>query len=397
MVNACATHYDNGYTPVLGQSSLTQPSASRPAKNVRTTDARFGTCVVRVTDHRNEPTNQFARTPYSRKQAFNVDDSRMMIVAGDGTYHLYDGNSLAYIRALPELGGDDADAQWHPTDPDRLRFFDRNNRMRLAEINVRTGAVTTLVDFNNVGLPWSGVTRVWTRWEGAPSKDGRYWCLMAQGSNDSMRGVFTFDLQTKSIIGTRSMSARPDHVSMSPSGRHCVVSHVRANGGTTSWNRNLTQSRHLHAASEHSDLALAKNGDDLYVFVDYDTDGSLKMINLDTGAHTSMFSTYISGSATAYHISARNLDTPGWILLSTYSSSGTERWLHRKVMAVELKQNPTIINLAHHHSASNGYWTAPTATVNRDFTRVVFNSNWSSTSATDVDAYLIQLPHGLVE
>ncbi|TXK64485.1 hypothetical protein [Alkalisalibacterium limincola] len=394
-VEACAGHYDGGYTPILGQSNVAPDSRPRPAKGEAVTDSAYGTCVVRATDHRNEPTNQFARTPYSRKQAFNADDSRIMVVAGDGTYHLYDGNSLAYIRALPELGGDDGDAQWHPTDPDRLRFFHRNNRMQLSEINVETGTVTTLVDFNNVGLPWSGVTRVWTRWEGAPSHDGRYWCLMAQGSGDTMRGVFTYDLQTQSVVGTRSMSARPDHVSMSASGRHCVVSHVRANGGTTSYSRDFSSSRHLHAASEHSDLALSKAGEDLYVFVDYDTDGSLKMINLDTGAHTSMFSTYIGGTATGYHISARNSQVPGWVLLSTYGSSGN--WLSQKLMAVELKANPTIINLGHHRSSANSYWSTPVATVNNDFTRVMYNSNWGSSSDGDIEAYMLQLPHGLVE
>lgn len=394
-VEACASHYDGGYTPILGRSNDAPQSRPRPAKGEAVTDSAYGTCVVRVTDHRNEPTNQFARTAYSRRQAFNADDSRVLVVAGDGTYHIYDGNTLEYIRALPEVGGDDGEPVWHPTDPDRLRFFPRTNRMQLAEMNIATGTVTTLVDFNNAGLPWSGVSRVWTRWEGAPSYDGRYWCLMAQGTGDTMRGVFTYDLETKSVVGSRSMSARPDHVSMSASGRHCVVSHVRANGGTTAYSRDFSSSRHLHAASEHSDLGLTKGGQDVYVFVDYDTDGSLKSINLDTGAHTSMFSTYISGTATGYHISARNQHVPGWVLMSTYGSSGN--WLSRKLIAVELKANPTIINLGHHYSSANTYWSTPVATVNSDFTRVMFNSNWGSSSDGDIEAYMLQLPHGLVE
>src|SRR3546814_17797489 len=73
-------------------------------------------------------------------------------------------------------------------------------------------------------LPWSNVAHVWTKSEGSPSADGRYWCFMADTDPFNIRGVFTYDLQTQSVIGARSLSSRPDHVSMSPSGRYCVIS-----------------------------------------------------------------------------------------------------------------------------------------------------------------------------
>lgn len=397
-VDACATHYDGGsYTPVLGQSTATQPSVPRPVKGVATTDSRFGTCVVRATDHRNEPAQTFARVNYSRIQAFNVDDTRFLTMASDGTFHLYDGSTLEHLQELPGLGGGDGEPQWHPTDPDRIRFFARDNRMQLRELDLASGSVSLLVDFSQAGLPWGGLTRVRTRWEGSPSADGRYWCLMAQGSNEAMRGVFTYDLETRTVLGTRSMSKAPDHVSMSPSGRYCVVASGRDDGGVVSWTRDFGSQRFVHAKTEHSDIAIAPNGDDLFVFVDYDANGDLKTVNLDTGVHTNLFRTYVSGTATAYHVSAKAFDVPGWIIFSTYANGGGELWLHRKIMAVELKANPTIINLAHHQTSFNGYWTIPTASVNRDFTRVLFNSNWGSSSSNDVDTYLIQLPHGLVE
>ena len=66
-------------------------------------------------------------------------------------------------------------------------------------------------------------------------------------------------------------------------------------------------------------------------------------------------------------------------------------------MAVQLAPNPTIYNLAFHRTAYNGYWTAPVASVNRDFTRVTFNSNWGSGSDVDVDAYTIEIPSGALK
>ena len=60
---------------------------------------------------------------------------------------------------------------------------------------------------------------------------------------------------------------------------------------------------------------------------------------------------------------------------------------------MELKADPTIVNLAHTHVVSNGYWSEPHASVNRDFTRVIFNSNWDTGSDLDVDAYIVVLPN----
>ena len=64
---------------------------------------------------------------------------------------------------------------------------------------------------------------------------------------------------------------------------------------------------------------------------------------------------------------------------------------------MQLKASPKVYNLAFHRAVENGYWTEPLATVNRDFTKVLFNSNWGVNSDTDVDAYMIELPAGAVQ
>src|SRR3546814_17819213 len=66
-------------------------------------------------------------------------------------------------------------------------------------------------------------------------------------------------------------------------------------------------------------------------------------------------------------------------------------------MAVELNAKPKIINLAHHHSNYNGYWTEPHASVSRDFTHVLFSSNWGTSSDLDVDAFMIRLPERILD
>jgi hypothetical protein len=392
----CLNFYSASYTPVVGEVMAPYKASPRPAKGVAQRDPFFGTCVVRATDHAAEPPTGFARNDYSRRQAFNADNSRFIVYAYNGAWHLYDANTLAHLRVLNGPAGD-AEPQWHPTDPTKLYYLPTNGGTRLFQLDVNTNVTTTVADFTGK-LPWANVAHIWTKSEGGPSADARYWCFQAETADYGILGVFTYDLQTQTVLGTRAMSNRPDHLSMSASGRYCVVSNLDGAGGTVAWNRTFTSSRQLHGSSEHSDLGLSPTGEDLFIFVDYQSNaGDLVMVNLDTGVRTTLFPTYIDRSATAYHVSAKNFAAPGWMLLSTYAFSGPERWLHERIMAVELKANPTIIHLAHHQSRANGYWTEPHASVNRTFTRVLFTSNWGSTSDQDVDAYMIQLPPDLFQ
>jgi hypothetical protein len=338
----------------------------------------------------------FARVPYSRTQAFNADDTLMVVLAGDEMIHLHSVQDLAHVRALPDVGGIDGEPQWHPDTPHLLRYFPRANRAAIAELDLESGQSRVLADFTTNPLPWNGVDRVSTRWEGSPSADGRYWCLMAYSQGERFRGVFTYDLEEGVVLAHQSMDRTPDHVSMSPSGRHCVVSHERDDGGTRVWDRTLTRSRALHAASEHSDLALGAGGEDFYVFVDYDTDGYLVAVDLDTLSRTRLVPTYVGGSTTAYHVSARNFERPGWVVVSTYAEKGPRNPLHGRVLAVELTPDPRVVELARHQSRFTSYWTAPVATTNRNLTRILFNSNWGTGKDEDMDVYMIVVPPGLL-
>lgn len=390
----CAGFYAPSFEPVLGQVQAASGNPARPLKGEIQADPNFGTCVVRATDHAAEPPSGFARNDYSRRQAFNSNNSRFIVYSLSGHWHLYDANTLQYLRQLSGPAGD-AEPQWHPTDPQMLYFVPTNGGTVIKRLNVETNQSITVADFSG-RLPWSGVAHIWTKSEGSPSADGRYWCLQAETDSFGILGVFTYDLQTNQILGTRSMSERPDHVSMSASGRWCIVSSDGVEG-TRAWDPAFSTYRQLHHKSEHSDAALGADGDDYFVFVNYQSNaGDLVMVNIDSNVRTTLFPTYVQGTATAYHVSGKAFSKPGWVLVSTYAHTGNELWLHERIMAVELAANPLIVNLAHHHSFANGYWTEPHASVSRDFTRVLFTSNWGSTAAEDVDAYMVRLPPSLL-
>ncbi|WP_239469807.1 hypothetical protein [Archangium violaceum] len=397
---ACATFYSSDFALTSTRQANPIPTVAKPAKGVAVSEPTYKTCVVRATDHAADGVAGFTRNDYSRRQAFNANSTKQLVYALDGYWHVYDANTRVRLKKLSGPGGD-AEPQWHPTNPDLLYYLPTNGvGMTLHELNVSTGASRVVGDFGaRLKARWPTAAAAWTKSEGSPSADGRYWCFMVDTSDWSSVGVFTWDRDTDTILGSYDTHGeRPDHVSMSPSGNSCVVSSDGALG-TVAFSRDFSKKTQLLSKSEHSDLALDTNGDDIYVAVDYQSNaGDVFMVNVRTGVRTALFSTYVGGTATALHVSGKAFARPGWVVVSTYADyGGAQQWLHRKVMAVQLKANPTIYTLAHHRTASNGYWTEPMASVNRDFTRVAFSSNWGSGSATDVDAYVVEIPAGALK
>jgi hypothetical protein len=388
----CAAIYGSSFVPVTGKVAAPSRPSSRPAKGAVTRDPNFKTCVVRATNHTVDAGKTFTRNYYSRRQAFNADNTRFMVFANDNSWHLYDANTLTRLKTLRGLSSD-SEPHWDPSDP-RVLYYSRDTR--LLKLDAETNLTTEATNFGG-RLPWRNASKVWTQREGSPSANGRYWCFLAEEPGGGVLGVFTYDLAAQRILGTRTLSSKPDHVSMSPSGRHCVVAGGDVSGATVAWNSAFSTSRPLFSKSAHSDLALGADGSDNFIFVDYDNNGNLTVVNLDTGKKTALWSVYVKGTATSMHISGKNFARPGWFLLSTFNlRKGKEQWLHERVMAVEMKANPTIVNLAHHHSVYNGYWTQPHASVSRDFRRVLFSSNWGTSSPRDVDSFMIVLPDDML-
>ena len=71
------------------------------------------------------------------------------------------------------------------------------------------------------------------------------------------------------------------------------------------------------------------------------------------------------------------------------------KWFHRKMFAFSLENPPKVLSIANlHHpwdSNQNATWPRPQGTVNRSFTRMLFNSTWDSMNVQDLDTYLVEI------
>ncbi|WP_347485968.1 hypothetical protein ABFV80_000953 [Vandammella animalimorsus] len=362
---------------------------------------------------------------YSRRQAFNADNSRYLVWGGNGAWYLYDAKTFQKIKKIGALGGA-AEPIWHPSDPRKLFMTSNGGRMVWWVLDVETENKQVLFDFTGK-TPWPEASDYWTYNEGTTSADGRYLGLMATRYDSASQrvkvyGLLTLDLVEKKIVGTLDASrfpkpgVRPDHVSISASGKYVVPSW----GSAYAYTRDFSQVKLLAKHSGHSDLAFGPNGEDFFVWADDGSDpatlGHVQAINIDTMQRFPLLDIYPArGEFYALHISGQAFDKPGWVVISTYKDgrryedppgsgnyvtefpSRHRRAQYQKVILAELKPGGRVLNVAHIRNSNNfhqlpgaqAYFLEPQASAARDLSRIIFATNFGSGQP---ESYVIGLP-----
>ena len=410
--------FDALYEPSFRLTPLSDDPIKAIARPERSTglsdvliDPAYGTRLYRATAVA-EGEGDRMRHEYSRRQAFNADNTRYLAQDGKGFWHLYDATTFGYLRKLPDLAGD-CEPLWHPSEPARLYFTERNGGMVWWLLDVETGTKEQAFDFTGQ-TPWSGATSFWTKGEGTLSADGKVLGLMATSydaaaQRNTCHGLLALDLENKTVIGTLDASAFPvpgafpDHISTAPSGTYVVPSWLAGEGGTVAYSTDFTQSRQLLDGSEHSDLALGPDRRDLLVVADYGK-GQIVSIDVATGERNDLHTLYpFDGEAYAVHISGQSFGVPGWAVISTYGDSAghnsqtpapTLRAEYRKVWLLELTPGGRALNVAHIRADwdkvdGDPYFLEPQASASRDLSRIIFTTNFGG---GEINSYVIGLP-----
>lgn len=385
-------------SPLVWGLDTTAPATdwTKPGLGESYVDPAYGTTVTRLTS---ADGTRFDRVTYSRRQAENADGSRMMTYHGSATYHVYDRGSGALVAELPI--GPDSEPQWHPTDPDRIRFVAQPNSylgtLQLFEYDLASGTTRTIADLTDrlqSALP--GALYLGDRAEGSPSADGNRYAWMVWNAQEQLIGIASYDLATDRILGVLPVDRLPDAgmldaISMSPTGAYVVTQHYE---GTYVYDADLTDERLIFVGAEHSDIAIGADGGDVYVYIDFTAvngnGGWLMAVDLDTLESTRLIDLY-DGTNTSIHISGKGYDKPGWVVASTYNCKVDSGWACDKVMAIELAPDARVLNLAHTYNCGDNYWTETHAVVNRDFSRVYFNSDGGS-CGIDAEAMVLDVP-----
>ncbi len=396
--------------PLVTDLEVRQPPAlAEPAPRLPFRDPVFGRCLVRVTDRSGDKAEPGGlKNEYSRVQSFNADESRLLIASTQGNWYLYNAQTLQPLAPLP-LG---IEPRWSATDPNLIYCSEET---RLMSYNIATQQTTVVHEFAN-DFPGQSLAAVWGRYEGSPSRDGRWWGLMAEDQNWLTSALLVYDLTTNQVSATLDTRGWPadareiDSVTISPLGNYFLVYMDKycAPGqlgtptnpcGLMVYDRNLQNGRGLLRIIGHSDTALDPQGREVLVYQDIDTD-HISMLALATGAVTPLWPIDFSYTSIGLHISGRAFDRPGWAVISTHDGDvASHTWMDDQVFLMELKANGRVARLAHTHSLvdanqEHDYWAEPQATANRNLTRLLFTTNWGRSGSEQVETYQVLVPPG---
>jgi len=375
-----------------------------PDKGVAFTDSLYSTTIVRITDQEIDGySGNGIENEYARADAYNVDESYLILRGNDGVFYLYNASNYQLVRSLDQLnGGQELEPRWHPTDPNIFYYFSGSNLMSYNIIN------STPQTVHNFAQEFPNCSFITTASEGDASLDRNYWCLMIMDYMFNLISVIVYERNADSVIGQKNTF--PDAinwVSMDMSGHHALIgydSHV-----CQVFTFDLASYIDLPTgANGHMDLAITQDSNDVMVYQNNATDW-IAMADLNTGAETELVPIPFDVNADiGLHFSGNCGATPGWVLVSTYGAKNppagdTHSWMDNLLFMVELKANPRIIKLAQTHSytAENpddiekNYFAEAFASINYNGTKIVFGSNWGVLSLMDyTDAYEVRMPVG---
>ena len=407
---------DDGFPAYFPDATLTTdlgvyqvPNLVEPAPRQRFRDLTFGTCLVRVTDRSRDlsPGDESSGlvNEYARVQAFNADGSRLLVRGTDGTWYLYDAETLLPLGELPLA----VEPRWDAQDPDLIYHLDET---RLLSYSVQSQAQAEIHDFAR-DFPNEHLAAVWTRYEGSPSRDRRTWGLLAQDEDWDPVAFVVYDrhadqVTLRDIKGMPNVAEGIDHVTMSPLGTYylasfdmaCERGHLGDDAhpcGLMVYDRNLADGRSLLRIIGHYDPALDAKGREVVVYQDIDTD-QISMLDLGTGVVTPLWDIDFGHTGIGLHFSGLAYDRPGWAIVSTHDDERTTyTWMDDEVFAVELREDGRVVRLAHTQSLVDDdeeldYWAEPHASTNPDLTRIVFGTNWGRSGTGEVEMFMIALP-----
>jgi hypothetical protein len=364
----------------------------RPALRVPVTDPDFGARIIRITDAKaSAGDNAVIKPMYSTTQAWNADESLLVLWNRARGHELYDGRSYAFVRGLPlESPTDLEQLYWDPLDPDVL-YYPSNFQAqpRLMRYRVSRNASDLVRDFG------SAPTRCPVSWD-ALLTTGSDPLDMSWGSERVIglrcgRTKFVYSIAQDKVLGILS-DAGDTTPGVSPDGALAYYQ-----GRVYDAALNSLRTLALANPDEHSCLGRGADGP-LFGAVDFDgtPPGSLIAHDMRTGAKHPVVSTATGWPypPTGTHVSglARS-GPPGWFALSVVGDPAKNCVLCQELLLANADTG-AVCRVARHRSWAGegrwGYWAEPHVGLSPTGTRLLFGSDWGN--GLTVDTYVVELP-----
>jgi hypothetical protein len=356
-------------------------------------DPSFGTTIRRITD---AGAGNIIAPMYSTIQAWNADESLMIVYEVGGSHHLLDGETYAFLRILDDVNPADVEQIfWDFEQPDVFYYLERNT-YRFTSYEVSTRTKTVLIDLNTLPISCSSF---------AMGNDIQMmsWDSRVFGFRCEDAATYYYDLDAGSFRGLSISSSGIGNTAAmpAPSGeRFYHLTKVYGADGQLDFQLNEN-------GVEHSCLGKLADGTDAHFAISFE-EGPNGGCQADVVAHdlTTGECFPITGQVNGYeypksgtHISAlaHKNENAGWLAASMigFQEDGQRLLDQELIIARAVKGAPEVYRIGHHRSDENefDYWGEPHAVISPSGTRVLFGSDWSgSEDGQSVDCYVVELP-----
>jgi hypothetical protein len=372
------------------------PLAAPPAGGV-VVDPQFHTRIRRITAvPPSEGENAIAKPMYATIQAWNADESRLILWRRGAGHLLFDGRTYQLLRRLELVSPSDIEqVLWDPVDPDLLYYPSKYNATpNLMRYRVSTNRSEILARLWFCPVDWGkslslGSDPMYLSWGPGPRVLG----LMCGDEK------FLYDVTTGRLVSRATITSK-NAPQPAPSGELFYLD------GRV-YDRALRMLRTLALANpwEHASLGRSeRTGHDVLNTVVFDhlpggtsarEAGTLVSVDLTTGEKR-----VIVGQATGYpyppsgtHISSVAHKRPGWVAVSVVGDPRAPAVLHNELLLANVDTG-AVCRVAHHRSHAGegrwGYWAEPHVVISPTGTRLLFGSDWGNGPA--VDTYVAELP-----
>ena len=366
---------------------IVAPQMPRPDYLQAVTDPLFGTGFTRVT----EPGRLLAagiscnpaycRHRYSSTQAWNADQSLLAINNGCNGICFLDGRTYepAFHRPM------DDDCKWHPTDPALMICISRHEIYTWApRSNVHT----------IVYAPPDYASLQFGPYKGNPSRDGNRLVVLATNGAGALV-AFAYDLSARKKYADINLGDLPGvnaYCGISPSGRYIYCFHRMDDGTEVTYIFTVdgVQVQHWteHHRPGHGDMAIDEDGSDVYVGISKADPDKWHVIKrrLEDGRVTDL-----APAGYGTHVSARNINRPGWVFVSyegSYSKVvGSPGYapFYQEVVALRIDGSGETRRIAQTRNAKSDYYSETHASPSPDASQVVWSSNWGEAGGPVAD------------
>ncbi len=396
---------------VVDQENRPMQPLAKPGYLQTVVDPAFGTTIRRISDVEATVTGERAviKPMYNTIQAWNADESYLILYQRSAGHLLHDGFTYEFIRNLDIFPADLEEVFWDFNDPDILYYVEPYRRSdeepgkRLIRYSVSNDSKTSLRSFDNVCTS-SGI-------ESGNDVQMMSWDSDTIGLRCSSEPaqLFGYKISTDTLTPILTSGVGNNYAPWyapqpAPSGDLYVLDNA-----VLDTNMNVLRTLNFEGP-EHSVIGQFRDGTDGVFAVAFAEGpqggcgaGSLIAHDLTDGSCRTLV-----GQENGYpyppsdtHMSALSHLNPGWIAVS---GVGVANWgqtenagqelLDNELLLVDSAPGGDVCRVGHHRSfadgGSFGYWSEPHVVISPSGTRLLFGSDWEGGSS--VDSYVIELP-----